>query len=159
LPGVRDLYSTVPQVDHGVIDGVLGLRQRRDRAVDLSFVDTVTERVVAKPASLCGEIVQNIRRAIYFRFTVFSAAQHVIEVLVSQEHVRHAVSGNLAHVVVDRLGFGERGAGVDEQRCRTASHQTDSDIQERQPTTMQAVGQSLPVEVHIQPGSSRDQAP
>ena len=74
----------------------------------------------------------------------------MVEVLVGQQHVRSFASGNLAHVVADRVRFGERGTGVDEQCCGTALHQTYSDVEKRQPTTMHAVGQGLPVEVHKQ---------
>ena len=78
----------------------------------------------------------------------------MIEVLVGQHHMRHTVAGDLLHIGVDRLRFGERGAGVDEQYSGTTLHQTDSDVEKRQPTTMHAVGQLLPVEVHTQPGSA-----
>ena len=38
----------VPEVDDGVVDGVLGRAQRRDRAVDFVGVGPVVQRVVAK---------------------------------------------------------------------------------------------------------------
>ena len=42
----------------------------------------------------------------------------MIEVLVGQHHMGDAASGDLLHVGIDRPRFGERGAGVDEQRPR-----------------------------------------
>lgn len=72
----------------------------------------------------------------------------MIEVLVGQHHMSHPASGDLSHVGGDRLRFGQRGAGVDEQYPGTALHQTDSDVEEGQPATMHAIGQLHPVEVH-----------
>ena len=55
----------------------------------------------------------------------------MIEVLVGQHHMGHAAAGDLANVITDRLRFGERGTGVDEQRTGTALHQTNSDVEKR----------------------------
>jgi hypothetical protein len=55
----------------------------------------------------------------------------VIEVFVGQHHMRHTVSGDLVHIGVDRGCFCQRGSGVDEQRARSALHQTDGDVEKR----------------------------
>ena len=158
-PRPCDGHLTVPQVDDCVVDGVLGRPQCGDRVVDLSGVGSVTQRIVAKLSNIGCEVVQNFRCTEYLSICESSGAQHMIEVLVGQHHMRHSAPGNQAHVVVDRVRFGQRGTGVDQQRSGTALHQTDSDVEKRQPTTMHAVGQGLPFEVHKQSERARDQAP
>ena len=44
--------------------------------------------------------------------------------------------------------FGQRRAGVDQQRARRAVHQADGDVEERQTAAMNAVAQPFPGEVH-----------
>ena len=55
----------------------------------------------------------------------------MIEVLVRQHDVRHDASGNLAHIIDNRIRFGERGTCVDEQRPRSTLHQTNRDVEKR----------------------------
>jgi hypothetical protein len=65
--------------------------------------------------------------------------------------MRHAAPGDQAHVVVDSVRFSQRGTGVDQHRSGTPLYQTDGDVKKRQPTTMHAVGQGFPAEVHKYP--------
>src|SRR6201999_2101232 len=149
----------VPQVDDCVVDGVLGRPQGGDRMVDLSGVCPITQRIVAKLRDIGCEVVQNFWCTEYLSICKSPGAQHVIEVLVGQHHMRHAASGNHAYVGVDSVRFSQRGTGVDQQRSGTALHQTDGDVEKRQPTTMHAVGQGLPVKVHKEPVQSGSSTP
>jgi hypothetical protein len=68
-PQMCDRQLAIPEVDDGVVDGVLGRPQRRDRAVDLTGVGPVAQRVVAKLVSRCCDVSENIWCTIYLSFS------------------------------------------------------------------------------------------
>ena len=55
----------------------------------------------------------------------------MIEVLVGQQNMGYPASGDLLHVGVDRLRFGERGTGVDKKHPGSTVHQADGDVEKR----------------------------
>lgn len=77
----------------------------------------------------------------------------MVEVLVRQHNMRYRAPCDLPDIGVDRGGFDEGGAGVDDERSGAALHQADRDVAERQPATMHTAGQRLPVVMHKEEGN------
>jgi len=130
-PRVCDWHPAVSEVDDSVVDRVSGRPQGRDRAVDLAGIGTVIQRVGAELVGGRREVVKNLWRAVDVSLSEKSGTQNMIEVLVGQHHVCYPPSGELSHVGIDRVRFGERGTGVDEQHSGLTPHQTDGDVEKR----------------------------
>ena len=147
-PGWLTETTRSPRSMTAEVTAVFRCPQRGDGVVDLARIRAVLHGVCPQSFRVIGHRRGDGRCAVHRGTVERRSAQNMVEVVVCQHDMAHLAARNRLGVCADRLGFGQRGAGIDQQRPCAAPHQSDRDVQERKAAARNPIRQRFPREVH-----------
>ena len=77
-----------------------------------------------------------------------TATEYMVEVVVGHHQVIDRRSGKRPHIIADPRSLRKRCTAVDQQLRAGSAHQTDRDVEERQPTAVHRFRQRFPAVIH-----------